>query len=665
MPGVTVEQRVEPLARVGCYVPGGRFPLPSSLLMTAVPARVAGVREVIAVCPRPEPAVMAAALEAGVTRLFRIGGAHAIAALAYGTDTIPRVDKIVGPGNRYVAAAKALVSADCAIDFYAGPTEIVIVAGMRPRRVDCRRSRRAGRARSGRAIDLHHLEPPPRRARRPRRGTAARPAATSCSSRWRRTASSIVTRDRRRSDGARQPPRARASGRRSRSADRSGRSSPGRCSSGRSPRRRPATTRPARTTCCRPPGAARFRGGLSAADFVRVMSVQRADHARGLQRLAPTIVPLARAEGLRGARRIDRGPARHEQVTRSRPELYDGLRLHQNENTGGCSPRVLEALAALRAGSDRLLSALRGGHRGVRAVPRRRPRSAVAAERARRRDHGRCAIGYLRPTPDGRVAEAIIPEPAFEIFAFDTEVVGGRRRSRVMPQAGLSLSARRRARGDHRANTGVVFLTNPEQPDRRRDAAGGDPRRSRGACRRRDRVRRRGVRRFLRRRRSFPSCGISQRHRRPHVLEGVRPRRAADRRCSPAQPDALEPIRLAVPVYSVNVAAVAARAGRARMTAITCDDYLRQVEESKALLYAACDRLGLHVLEERRQLRAGAHRRPARRGSCDGARGRGIYLRDRSDRAGLRRLHPHHHRHRRAHPPRASPRMEEVLCAAR
>src|SRR5437868_6708260 len=127
-PGVSVEQRVEPLASVGCYVPGGRFPLPSSLLMTAVPARVAGVRDVIAVCPRPEPVVMAAALEAGVTKLFRIGGAHAIAALAYGTASVPRVDKIVGPGNRWVAAAKARVASDCAIDFYAGPTEIVVVA---------------------------------------------------------------------------------------------------------------------------------------------------------------------------------------------------------------------------------------------------------------------------------------------------------------------------------------------------------------------------------------------------------------------------------------------------------------------------------------------------------------------------------------------------------
>jgi histidinol dehydrogenase len=121
--GVTIEQRVTPLDRVGCYVPGGRYPLPSSLLMTAIPARTAGVREVIAVCPKPDPTVMFAALEAGVTRLYRLGGAHAVAALAYGTASVPRVDKIVGPGNAYVAAAKALVSPDCAIDFFAGPAK--------------------------------------------------------------------------------------------------------------------------------------------------------------------------------------------------------------------------------------------------------------------------------------------------------------------------------------------------------------------------------------------------------------------------------------------------------------------------------------------------------------------------------------------------------------
>jgi histidinol dehydrogenase len=96
--------------------------------MTAIPARAAGVGEVLVCCPRPDAAVFAAAIEAGADRLFRIGGAHAVAAMAYGTATVPRVDKIVGPGNRWVSAAKSLVSADCGIDFYAGPTEILILA---------------------------------------------------------------------------------------------------------------------------------------------------------------------------------------------------------------------------------------------------------------------------------------------------------------------------------------------------------------------------------------------------------------------------------------------------------------------------------------------------------------------------------------------------------
>lgn len=126
--GVRIELRVSPLSRVGCYVPGGRNPLVSSLLMCAVPARIAGVKEIVVACPRPGPAVLYAALTAGVTHVLHAGGAHAVAALAYGTASLAPVDKIVGPGNAYVAAAKALVAADCAIDFYAGPTELVAVA---------------------------------------------------------------------------------------------------------------------------------------------------------------------------------------------------------------------------------------------------------------------------------------------------------------------------------------------------------------------------------------------------------------------------------------------------------------------------------------------------------------------------------------------------------
>jgi len=124
--GVRIEQRVQPLGHVGCYVPGGRYPLVSSLIMTVVPARAAGVPEVTVVCPAVTPAICCAAVEAGATRVLRIGGAQAIAALAYGTASIARADKIVGPGSAWVTAAKALVSADCAIDFHAGPSEIVV-----------------------------------------------------------------------------------------------------------------------------------------------------------------------------------------------------------------------------------------------------------------------------------------------------------------------------------------------------------------------------------------------------------------------------------------------------------------------------------------------------------------------------------------------------------
>lgn len=126
--GVRIDQVVQPLARVGCYVPGGRYPLPSTLIMTVVPARVAGVREVIVACPNPSPVVLCAAREAGATMVLKMGGAQAIAALAYGTRSVPRVDKIVGPGNAWVAAAKSLIATDCPIDFQAGPSEIVIYA---------------------------------------------------------------------------------------------------------------------------------------------------------------------------------------------------------------------------------------------------------------------------------------------------------------------------------------------------------------------------------------------------------------------------------------------------------------------------------------------------------------------------------------------------------
>lgn len=296
VPGVSVEHRVEPLARVGCYVPGGRFPLPSSLLMTAVPARVAGVREVVVVCPRPEPAVMAAALEAGVTRLFRVGGAHAVAALAYGTQTIPRVDKIVGPGNRYVAAAKARVSATCAIDFHAGPTEIVIVAASgRPEWVAADLVAQAEHDPDARSLLITWKSGFASEVGRivDRLATGRDVVQRSLA----KHGMAIVTRT---ADDA------------MRVANRlapehlvvesealiKGPTTAGAVFVGPYSAQAAGDYATGSNHVLPTSGAARFRGGLSAADFVRVMAVQRVTRS-GLKRLAPTILSLARAEGLR------------------------------------------------------------------------------------------------------------------------------------------------------------------------------------------------------------------------------------------------------------------------------------------------------------------------------------------------------------------------------
>jgi histidinol dehydrogenase len=126
--GMEVGQIVRPLSSVGCYVPGGRYPLPSTLLMTVTPAQVAGVERIVVCSPRPARETMAAAYLAGVTELYRVGGAQAIAAMAFGTGDIGSVDKIVGPGNLYVTAAKIGVSQVVGIDMPAGPTEIVVTS---------------------------------------------------------------------------------------------------------------------------------------------------------------------------------------------------------------------------------------------------------------------------------------------------------------------------------------------------------------------------------------------------------------------------------------------------------------------------------------------------------------------------------------------------------
>jgi histidinol dehydrogenase len=295
VPGITIEQRVTPLERVGCYVPGGRYPLPSSLLMTAIPARVAGVSEVIAVCPRPEPIVMLAAIEAGVDRLFRIGGAHAVAALAYGTATVPRVDKIVGPGNAWVAAAKALVSRDCAIDFFAGPSEIIIVStkgdpawiaadliAQAEHDPDARAllltpSKRLASA-VARECERQMPAGGPARESLARHGgiilTTSLDEAVALSQRI--APEHVVC------DDERTAARLTAAGT---------------VFVGRLSAQALGDYVTGSNHVLPTSGAARARGGLSAADFVRVSSVQRVT-ARGLRRIGPAGIRLAEAEGL-------------------------------------------------------------------------------------------------------------------------------------------------------------------------------------------------------------------------------------------------------------------------------------------------------------------------------------------------------------------------------
>ena len=294
--GVTIEQRVMALERVGCYVPAGRYPLPSSLLMAAIPAKVAGVAEIIVACPRPDVTVMAAAVEAGVTRLFRLGGAHAIAALAYGTATIPRVDKIVGPGSAYVAAAKALVSADCAIDFYAGPTEILILSSSgRPSWIAADLLAQAEHDPDARAIlvtpSRELAEKVAAEVRRQMPNDGAAPEAI------RRNGAIVVTTslDEAVAVSERMAPEhlvcdSPAVARRLR---RAGTVFVGDHSAQASGDYLTGSNHVLPTS-----GAAAARGGLSAADFVRVATVQRLTRS-GLRTIAAHAIALAEAEGLR------------------------------------------------------------------------------------------------------------------------------------------------------------------------------------------------------------------------------------------------------------------------------------------------------------------------------------------------------------------------------
>ena len=296
--GRRLGQIVRPLESMAAYIPAGRYPLPSTLLMTVIPAQVAGVRTICVASPHPSVEILAAGDLLNVSHLFRMGGAQAIAALAFGTATVPKVDRIVGPGNIYVSAAKKLLAGEVGIDFIAGPTEIVIIAAEGdPRHLAADMLAQAEHDVDASAILLTtSRELAERVVLEVSRQLEMLPtAAVACEAIRRNSAvilapsieeavavSNQLAPEHLAIHDAGLLPAIQHAG-----SIFIGPSSPeaaGDYASG------PNHVLPTS-------GAARIRGGLSAADFVKVISIQELTTA-GLQKLAPTITTLARAEGL-------------------------------------------------------------------------------------------------------------------------------------------------------------------------------------------------------------------------------------------------------------------------------------------------------------------------------------------------------------------------------
>lgn len=294
--GGELGQIVRPLASVGCYVPGGRYPLPSTLLMTAIPAQVAGVERIAVATPNPQAITLAAAYLLGITEVYRCGGAQAIGALAYGTETIRPVDKIVGPGNAYVTAAKKLVSFDCSIDMLAGPTEALVYS-------------EKGNAELAAADLVAQAEHDPDALVIFLSSSTALAKAAVASMQRRASGNSIATQAIRRNAFAL------VAASREQAMEWVNRIAPEHltvdgdadlpavCNAGSvfvgdySPQ--PAGDYAAGPNHVLPTaGAARFRGGLSAVDFVKVITVQKL-FREGLQEIAPVVTTLAETEGLR------------------------------------------------------------------------------------------------------------------------------------------------------------------------------------------------------------------------------------------------------------------------------------------------------------------------------------------------------------------------------
>jgi histidinol dehydrogenase len=297
-PGLRLGQVVRPLDAVAAYIPSGTHPLPSTLLMTVIPAQVAGVRRICVATPKPDNAILGTASLLGVDNIFLMGGSHAIAAFAFGTETVPRVDRIVGPGNIYVAAAKKLLAGTVGIDFVAGPTEIVILAAEGDARIlAADMLAQAEHDADASAVLLttsktlaHEVAAEIRRQLKslPTAGVAARAIARNSAILCVRSLDEgIELANGLAPEHLSIPCRSLLKGIHHAGSVFIGPHSPeaaGDYASG------PNHVLPTG-------GAARLRGGLSAADFVKIISIQQLDR-RALVDLAPAVLTLARAEGL-------------------------------------------------------------------------------------------------------------------------------------------------------------------------------------------------------------------------------------------------------------------------------------------------------------------------------------------------------------------------------
>ncbi len=297
-PGIKLSQIVRPLDCVAAYIPSGRYPLPSTLMMTVIPAQVAGVRTICAASPKPSDVILGTAALLKVDHLYQVGGAHAIAAFAYGTRTIPKADRIVGPGSIWVAAAKKIVSGDTGIDFVAGPTEILIIASQgTPKWIAADMLAQAEHDTDASAILLTTSQLLAEAVAKeialqletlPTAGVARKAIENNSAIVIVRSAEEAVELSNRFApehlsiDDRKLIPGIRHAG-----SIFVGEFSPeaaGDYASG------PNHVLPTS-------GVARLRGGLSAADYVKVISVQQLSR-RALSKLEPAITPLARAEGL-------------------------------------------------------------------------------------------------------------------------------------------------------------------------------------------------------------------------------------------------------------------------------------------------------------------------------------------------------------------------------